>query len=126
MSLAQILEEVKSFPISDIETLEQLLRLERLQRMGTIASPAESELLRRINAPLPQTERFARLRIKLQNDTLSDAERDELIAISEEREVANAGRAEAVMELATLQGRPFKELWNQMVGAPQGARFIAP
>ena len=126
MSLAQILEEVKSFPVSDIETLEQLLRLERLQRMGTIASPVESELLRRINAPLPQTERFTHLRLKLQDDTLSDSERDELIAISEEREVVNAQRAEAVMELATLQGRPFKELWNQMVGAPQGARFVAP
>ena len=126
MSLAQILEEVKSFPVSEIEALEQGLRLERLQRMGTIASPAESELLRRINAPLPQTERFAQLRIKLGDNALCDAEREELIAISEAREVANAERAEAVMELATMQGRPFKELWSQMVGAPQGARFIAP
>ena len=126
MSLAQILEEVKSFPLSDIETLEQLLRLERLQRAGTIASPAESELLRRINAPLPQTERFTQLRLKLQDDTLSELERDEFIALSQEREEANAARAEAVMELATLQGRSFQELWNQMVGAPQEARFIAP
>ena len=126
MSLAQILEEVKSFPLSDIEALEQSLRLERLQRTGTIASPAESELLRRINAPLPQTQRFAELRTKLQDDALSELEREELVAISEAREVANAQRAEAVMELATLQGRPFKELWKKMVGAPQGARFVAP
>ena len=126
MSLAQILEEVKSFPVSEIEALEQGLRLERLQRTGTIASPAESELLGRINEPMPQTERFVQLRTKLGDDTLSDAERAELIAISEARERANAARAEAVMELATLQERPFRELWNQMVGAPQGARFIAP
>ena len=126
MSLAQILEEVKSFPLSDIEALEHSLRLQRLQRTGTIASPAESELLGRINAPLPQIERFIELRTKLQDEALSEQEREELVALSQAREVANAQRAEAVMELATLQGRSFQELWKQMVGAPQGARFVAP
>ncbi len=126
MSLAQILEEVKSFPLSDIEALEQSLRLERLQRAGVIASPAEAQLLARINAPMPQTTRFVELRAKLQDDDLSDDERAELVLISDAREAANAARAEAVMELANLQGRPFKELWNKMVGTPQGARFVAP
>lgn len=126
MSLAQILEEVKSFPLSDIQVLEQSLRLERLQRAGTIASPAEAQLLARINALMPQTERFLELRTKHQDDDLSDDERAELVQISDAREEANAARAEAVMELANLQGQPFKELWNKMVGAPQGSRFVAP
>ena len=126
MSLAQILEEVKSFPLSDLEVLERSLRLERLQRAGAIASPAEEALLARINAPLPQTARFVELRAKLQDGELSDAERDEMIAISDAREETNAARAQAVMELATMQGQSFSELWEKMVGAPQGARFIAP
>ncbi len=126
MSTAQILEETKTFTLSELESLERSLRLQRLQRAGTIASPEETQLLKRINAPMPQTERFVELRQKLQDEALSEDERDELIRISDAREEANALRVEAVMELANLQGRPFAQLWHQMVGAPQGARFLVP
>lgn len=126
MSLAQILEEVRSFSLPELESLEQQLRLQRLQRAGKIASPKESRLLERINAPMPQTERFAELRQKLQDETLSEGERDELLAISDAREIANADRVEAVMQFAALHGEPFAEVWKRMVGAPQGPRFVAP
>ena len=126
MSAAQILEEIKTFATPELESLENSIRLERLRRAGKIASPEEARLLERINAPMPQTQRFIELRQKLQDDALSEDERRELIQISDAREEANAERAQAVMQLANLQGRPFSQVWHQMVGAPQGARFIVP
>lgn len=124
MSLARILEEARSFSLPELEALEQQLRLHRLQRMGKIASPEEARLLERINAPMPQAERFVALRQKLQDEALSPDERRELVEIAHAREEANATRVEAVMQLAALQGRPFAQVWQQMVGAPQGTRFI--
>lgn len=121
MSVAQILEEARSFSLPEIEALEQQLRLQRLQRAGKIASPEESRLLERINAPMPHPERFVALRQKLQDEALSQDERRELVEIAHAREEANAVRVEAVMQLAALQGRPFAQVWQQMVGAPLGA-----
>ena len=126
MSVAQILEEAKTFSLSELESLEVSLRLQRLQRAGKIATPEEVRLLERINAPMPQTQRFAALRQKLQEAELSEEEKRELIAISDARENANCLRVEAVMELAKLQGRSFSQVWQQMVGAPQGARYVVP
>lgn len=126
MSVAQILEESKTFSLPELESLEVSLRLQRLQRAGKIASPEEARLLERINAPMPQTQRFAELRQKLQDEGLSKEERRELVEISDAREDANCLRVEAVMELAKLQGRPFSQVWQQMVGAPQGARYVVP
>lgn len=126
MSVAQILKELPTFSLKEIETLEHSLRLQKLQRAGKIASPDEARLLAQINVPMPQTGRFLELRTKLQNEALSDDERSELLQISDAREEANAARAEAVMQLATLRKTPFSQLWHQMVGAPQGARFLVP
>lgn len=126
MSLAQILEEARSFSLPELESLEQQLRLQRLQRAGKIASPEEARLLARINAPMPHAERFVVLRQKLQDEVLSEDERRELVEIAHAREEANAERVEAVMQLAALQGRPFAEVWQKMVGAPQGTHFIVP
>jgi hypothetical protein len=126
MSVAQILEEAKSFSVQEIEELEISLRLQRLQKMGKIASPEESRLISLINTPLPLTERFQELRVKLEQDALSEDERREMLDINGLREAANATRVEAVMELAKLKGKPFADLWQQMVGAPQGTRFVSP
>jgi hypothetical protein len=115
MSVAQIIEEAHSFSLPELEALEQL-RLQRLQRVGKIASSEEGRLLERINAPMPHNERFAELRHKLQDEALSEDERRELVQIAEAREEANTARVEAVMQLAARQGRPFAQVWQQMVG----------
>ncbi len=125
MSVAQIIEELPTFSLKEIEILEHSLRLQKLQRAGKIASPEEVHLLAQINAPMPQTERFVELRTKLQ-DGASEDERRELLEISDAREQANATRVEAVMQLAKLRGVPFTQLWHQMIGAPRGARFLIP
>lgn len=125
MSVAQIIEELPTFSLQEIETLEHSLRLRKLQRAGKIASPEEARLLSQINAPMPQTKRFVELRTKLQ-DEASEDERRELLDISDAREEANAARVEAVMQLAKLRGVPFSQVWQRMVGAPQGARFLIP
>ncbi|BCM89813.1 hypothetical protein IAD21_01661 [Abditibacteriota bacterium] len=116
MSIAQILEEAKTLPISDLESLEHSLRLERLQRIGRAVPAEERRLLQIINHPMPHTERFVALTEKWQDEGLAEDERAELLAIVSEREGQNVERVEAVGRLSELRGVPFKTLWKQMMG----------
>ena len=116
MSTAQILEEIKSYPTSEIETLEHELRLERLRRTRRGLSIEETRLLKIINQPIPHSQRFAILTDKWQDEGLTDAERAELLPIITDREGCNAERVEAVQRLSELRDVPFMELWKQIVG----------
>lgn len=118
MSIAQILEEVKTLPTSDLESLEHSLRLERLRRAGKVASPEETSLLRIVNRPLVQIERFDTLSQKWEEVGISDEERAELLEIVGEREGQNAERVEAVARLSELRGVDFQTLWKQLMGEP--------
>lgn len=64
MSTAQILEEIKPYPTSEIEALEHELRLERLRRTRRHLSAEETRLFGIINEPLPGGERLPELRAK--------------------------------------------------------------
>lgn len=116
MSVAQILEEVKTFPIEDLKSLEEALRLERLRRNKGVLSAEETQLLAIVNQPLPGTQRFAALSQKWETEELTDDERAELMALVEAREIQNVERAEAVQQLSELSGVPFETLWRQLMG----------
>lgn len=116
MSTAQILEEIKSYPTSEIETLEHELRLERLRRTRRGLSAQETRLFEIINRPMPGGERYAFLIDKWQDEGLTEEERAELLPLVTEREGCNAERVEAVQRLSELRDVPFMELWKQIVG----------
>lgn len=118
MSTAQILEEIKSYPTSEIETLEHELRLERLRRTrrGRSASAEETRLFEIINRPMPGGELYAFLIDKWQDEGLTEEERAELLPLVTEREGCNVERVEAVQRLSELRGVPFMELWKQIMG----------
>ena len=116
MSIAQILEEAKTLPTSELESLEHSLRLELLQRTGHAVPAEERRLLGIINHPMSHTERFIALTEKWQDEGLADDERAELLAIVSEREEQNVERVEAVAHLSELQAVPFKALWKQLMG----------
>lgn len=118
MSAAQILEEIKTFPTTELESLEHSIRLERLRRIGRVVPEEERRLLQIINHPMPHSERFGVLTEKWQDDGLSEDERAELLAIVSEREGQNVERVEAVQRLGELRGVPFMTLWKQIVGEP--------
>lgn len=116
MSVAQILEQSKTFSLAELETLEHSFRLERLRRTRRGLSIEETRLLKVINQPMPHAQRFADLTGKWQDEGLEDAERTELLAIVTEREGCNVDRVEAVQRLSELRGGPFMDLWKQLMG----------
>lgn len=116
MSAAQILEEIKTFPLPELESLEHSIRLERLRRTGRVVPEEERRLLHIVNRPMPHAERFGVLTEKWQDVGLTEDERAELLAIVSEREGLNAERVEAVGRLSELRGVPFQTLWKQMMG----------
>ncbi len=121
MSVAQILEESKTFSLPELESLENSIRLERLRRVRPTISAEERRLLQFINEPMPHTARFVALSEKWQDEGLSDAERAELLALVTEREGCNAERVEAVRRLSELREVPFKTLWKQLMGETPAA-----
>ncbi|MFM2432892.1 MAG: hypothetical protein RLZZ511_4106 [Cyanobacteriota bacterium] len=66
----------------------------------------EEKLVRRINErpPLVQQQRMELLRDRLETETLTADEREELVTLAEAIEVQDAERARAMFELATLRG----------------------
>ena len=116
MSSAQILEEIKSYPTTELESLEDSIRLERLRRTTQVTPEAERRLLRIINEPMPNGERHAVLLEKWQDEGLSEDERAEMLGLVMQREGANVERVEAVIQLSELRGVPFEPLWEQLMG----------
>ncbi len=114
MSAAQLLEEVKSFSGEEIESLEGVIRLEKLRRAGIIASPEETQLLGLINKPLSHSIRYYQLRGKLSEETLTEEAHAELIRLSDEREIEWAQKLEAVSRLAALRGEDFQTLYDKL------------
>ena len=114
MSLAQILEEVKTFPTADLESLEQSLRRQRLQREKRVLGEEETRLFSVVNAPLPDAERLRELRTQREQQTLSEAEHAELMRLENEREIAWAGKLRAVARLADVRGEEFDALYQQL------------
>ena len=114
MSLAQILEEVRTFPTSDLESLEHSLRMERLRRAGRVLDAQETRLFSVINEPLPAAETVRALRHKREERTLTDEEQTQLVELENKTEVAWADKLRAVAELADLRGEEFGELYQKL------------
>lgn len=114
MSTAQILEEIKSYPTSEIETLEHELRLERLRRTRRGLSAQETRLFEIINEPLPGGELLPELRAKRETHTLISDELNELIRLDDAREEVWARKLKAVADLADYRGVGFDELYRQL------------
>ena len=124
MSAAQILEEIKSYPTPELESLEHSIRLERLRRSHRGLSAEETRLFEIINQPMPRIERFRELEPFWEAGTLSDDERAELLEIVEAREILSAERIDAVRQLAELRGTSFEALWQQIMGETPPPRLV--
>ena len=87
----------------------EVLRARLQQQQQTSSTPqlsaTESQLLLRINHSLSGIEwtRYHHLVAKRQSETLSADEQQELIALSDQIEIANANRIDALIELARLR-----------------------
>ncbi|MGK7889729.1 MAG: hypothetical protein AB4042_10370 [Leptolyngbyaceae cyanobacterium] len=110
----QLVDQLPSEALADA-----LLLLEGLSRRIE-QSGQEMELLSviRRRLPLSQWERWQELRQKLEAETLTDREHQELLTYSDLLESWNAERVEAIAQLATLRQVEFDALYQEL--APQG------
>ena len=92
MSTAQILEENKSYLTTELESLEDSIRLEQLRRTKRTLSARETALFKVINQPMPGVERHRQLTPLWEAGKLSKDERAEPLAIIEARSRKRAAR----------------------------------
>src|SRR5262245_33504247 len=79
-------------------------------------SEHETALLLKINEGLPEglRQRYADLRARDARESLSANERQELLRLTDEIELHDARRVEALAELAQLRGVPIRTLMKQL------------
>ncbi len=87
-----------------------------LQRKKFFVSHEEATLLQQINAGLPEKTwlRLELLRSKLQEDSLTVEEQQELINISDIVEEANVTRLQALIQLAELRNSTVDRLIDEL------------
>ncbi|MCB0061006.1 MAG: hypothetical protein KDE19_02780 [Caldilineaceae bacterium] len=81
-----------------------------------VATIDETQLLQQINGGLTQEQwqRYHHLRAKLEAATLSAAEHQELIQLSDYREMQNVKRLEILAQLAQLRGVSLRALMEEL------------
>jgi len=101
--------------------VRQILALQAQRHSHTIPA-AEAELLKQINLgiALKTWQKYDTLKAKRQAATLTPTEHEELIAIGNKIEIANAQRIFALSQLATLRNAPLEELMEELgIRAPK-------
>ncbi|GJM40683.1 MAG: hypothetical protein DHS20C20_09650 [Ardenticatenaceae bacterium] len=118
-----ILEAVKQFSPSELETFTQQVRLIQAQRKTPHLSRRETELLKQINAGVPDAilRPYQTLKAKLEAETLTEAEQVELTQLVDEMEKFDAERLSWLIELAQLRNQTVPELIETLGLHPQNA-----
>ena len=120
LSTDQILSAMEQLSPAELENLVPRVIALGAARRAPHLDPEESTLLDRINEALP-TELMARLcdlQEKRDTNSLSEAEAEELVTLSDRAELLHAERLGALADLARLRGITLTAMMNQL-----GIRF---
>ncbi|OQX81294.1 MAG: hypothetical protein B6D64_02110 [Bacteroidetes bacterium 4484_276] len=119
--LNQIFQSLTPLGLSELDQVMKKLIGLRRQRLSTVLTQTESDLLKKINtsAPAEIQKRFDNLLGKRDNETLSDNEYEELLELTRYTETLNVQRFEYLLELARLRNIPLDELIKQIELKPQ-------
>jgi len=119
--LNQIFQSLTSLGLSELDQVMKKLIGLRRQRLSTVLTQTESDLLKKINtsAPAEIQKRFDNLLGKRDNETLSDNEYEELLELTRYTETLNVQRLEYLLELSRLRNIPLDELIRQIELKPQ-------
>ena len=107
--LLQAIEQLDRDELADL--VAELLNL-RARRYAPILSYTETELFQRINQWLTveEQQRRARLQQKVEDETLTLSEHQELMQLNDKAEWLNAQRVEALAQLAALRQTTLPQL----------------
>jgi len=116
INFEQLLDGVAQLDTPTLEHLLYQVSLVLAQRKAPRLSKQESTLLQKINRSLPATvqRRYDELQAKLQAETISTDEHQELLKLIDEAELADATRLQALLELAQLRQVSLDEVMNQL------------
>jgi UDP-N-acetylglucosamine 2-epimerase len=122
MSVDELLKSVDNLSDPELESLVNRALFVRAHRRGPIATPEESTLLRAINRVIPAelSDRYVILADKRDEETLTEAEYQELLAIAEQIEAFGVKRLEALVKLSELRQVPLLQLMADLgIKAPE-------
>ena len=112
LSPEQLLHAVDLMSADEIASFARRVIELRARRVAPLLSSDESPVLERINRALPSSRqaRYEALLARRDDHALSEAEHDELVALSDEFEALDADRIVAVSELAQLRGVSLRQM----------------
>jgi hypothetical protein len=116
LSTEQIISAIARLSLPELEQVfDQVLALQA-RRKATALSAAESALLARVNQGLPVAlrDRIGFLRAKREEDSITDAEYEELTRLTDQTEERHADRMAALGELAKRRGVGLAALMDQL------------
>jgi hypothetical protein len=115
-STDQIISAVAQLSLSELERVFDRVLALQAERKAPHLSPVESTLLVRINQGLPPElrGRLVLLKARREDESITDAEYEELTRLSDQAEELHAERMAAMVELAKLRGVSLPDLMNQL------------
>jgi hypothetical protein len=116
LSTEQIFSAVSHLSLAELEQVFEHVLALQAERKAAHLSAAESALLVRVNQGLPAAlrERMACLRAKREEESITDAEYEELTQLTERAEELHADRMAALVELAKCRGVSLAVLLEQL------------
>ncbi|MFL6216403.1 MAG: STAS/SEC14 domain-containing protein [Blastocatellia bacterium] len=116
LSAEQIISAISHLSLPELEQVFEHVLALQADRKAPSPSATESALLLRINQGLPPElrDRIATLRAKHEDDSITEAEDDELTRLVDKAEELHAERMGALGELAKLRGTRLPVLMNQL------------
>ena len=105
MSLDELIQAANQLNETELDRLLQQIVTLRAQRKAQALPPEEADLLERINQGVPDDlhAAYQALRAKREAETLTEAEYEQLIQLSNQIEQVGAQRLEALANLAQLR-----------------------
>jgi histidyl-tRNA synthetase len=116
MSVDELLNAVDELSEPDLEHVFDRVLWLRARRKAPVLEPEETQLLLEINRGLPTVllQRYQVLRERREDETLTEAEYEELLQLSDQIEVLGANRLEALAKLADLRQVPLVQLMDDL------------
>ena len=116
LSTEQILSAISALSLPELERVFEHVLALQAERRAAHVSAVEAALLDRINRGLPLElhERIALLRAKREEETITDAEYEELTRLTDRAEELHADRMAALVELAKCRGVTLQVLMEQL------------
>jgi hypothetical protein len=116
MSLDELIKAATQLNEADLDQLLQQVVLLRARRKAYVLPQEEVNLLVKINQGIPTDlrARYQLLRKQLEAETLTDAEHNTLIQLSNQIEQIGVQRLEALVSLAQLRHIPLLDLMETL------------